>query len=367
MTAPLSALVAALFQPTGAPRARGAMGAELELIPIHAASRRRALPSPDARGAGTADVVRRAGARAGWLESTDAYGAPSWRTGTSARAGRISYEPGGQLEISSPVFDSAEELIAFLANVVGVLRTAAREDDIELLATGVDPFNPIDDVPLVLHAPRYDRMTAHFERIGPSGIRMMRQTASLQLNVELGPRPLERWRLLNALAPYLTAAFATSRTYAGEATDFASYRAHLWQTLDPSRTGMPYDANDPVGAYARFAGAATRILDDDAAHLTTLFPEVRPRGYYELRSLDAMELDDAARAIRLIHALVTDEERARAALEITGEPDVALLATAARDGLRDAVLRSRVDALFALAALTGRGGDAATPTSRSRR
>lgn len=367
MTAPLSALVAALFQPTGTPRASGAIGAELELIPIHAASRRRAAPRADARGPGTTEVVRRAGVRAGWLESADAYGAPSWRTQDSTRAGRISYEPGGQLEISSPVFDSAEELIAFLTDVVGALRTAASEHGIDLLTVGVDPFNSIDDVPLVLHAPRYDRMTAHFERIGPSGIRMMRQTASLQLNVELGPRPLERWRLMNAIAPYLTAAFATSRTYAGEATGYASYRAHLWQTLDPSRTGIPYDADDPVAAYARFAAAATRILDDDAAHLTTLFPEVRPRGYFELRSLDAMELDDAARAIRFVHALVTDEERARAALEIVGEPDPALLSAAARDGLRDATLRSRVDALFTLAALTEPGDDDATPTSRSRR
>lgn len=367
MTAPLSALVAALFRPSDPPRPSGAIGAELELIPIHSASRRRALPVADARGPGTVDVVRLAAGQAGWTESSDAYGAPSWRTGNSAMGGRISYEPGGQLEISSPVFDSADALIAFLTNTVGALRAAAREHGIELLAVGVDPFNSIDDVPLVLHAPRYDRMTAHFERMGPSGIRMMRQTASLQVNVELGPRPLERWRLLNALAPYLTAAFATSRVYVGETTDYASYRAWLWQTLDGSRTGVPYDADDPIGAYTQFAAAATRILDDDAAHLTTLFPEVRPRGYFELRSLDAMELDDAARAIRLIHALVTDEERARAALEMVGDPDAALLATAARDGLRNATLRSRVDALLALTAEAEPGDGVATPTSRARR
>lgn len=363
MTASLSDLVAALFQPAGAPRAAGDIGAELELIPIHAATRRRALPTADARGPGTIDVVRAASARHGWQETTDAYGAPSWRVGDGTHPGRISYEPGGQFEISSPVFATAGALIEFLAGTVGALRHAAREHGIALLAVGVDPFNPIEDVPLVLHAPRYDRMTAHFERIGPSGVRMMRQTASLQLNVELGPQPFERWRLLNALAPYLTAAFATSAAYAGEATPYASYRAHLWQTLDPSRTGIPYDAHDPVGAYTRFASAATRMLDDDAAHLTTLFPDVRPRGYYELRSLDAMELDDAARAIRLVHALVTDPERARAALDLIGAPDPALLAAAAREGMRHATLRTRVEGLLALTA----PDDGATATSPPRR
>lgn len=364
MTASLTALVEPLFRPAAAPRARGAIGAELELIPVHVATHRRALPTAGARGHGTVELIRLAAGRHGWHEAIDTYGAPSWDIGTGVNRGRITYEPGGQIEISSPVFEAPDALIAFLAEIVVQLREAARSHGIELLALGVDPFNPIDDVPLVLLAPRYERMTAHFERVGPSGIRMMRQTASLQLNVELGPTPLERWRLLNALAPYLTAAFATSHAYAGETTPYASYRAHLWQTLDPSRTGLPYDAADPVGAYTRFATTASRILHDDAAHLTTLFPEVRPRGYYELRSLDAMEPDAAARVIRLVHTLVTDDDRARAALDIVGEPDPTLLATAAHDGMHDATIRERVDALFTVLSPDGGG---ATATSRSRR
>lgn len=363
MTTSLHTLVDALFQPALARQAPGAIGAELELIPVHAATRRRALPLADDRGGGTIDVVRLAGGRHGWREATDRYGAPSWHIGRAPRAGRISYEPGGQIEISSPVFDAPDALIGFLAGTVTALRGAADDKGIELLAVGVDPFNPIDDVPLVLHAPRYDRMTAHFERIDPAGVRMMRQTASLQINVELGPHPLERWRLLNAIAPYLTAAFATSAAYAGRATGYASYRAHLWQRLDPSRTGIPYDATDPVGAYARFAATAARILDDDAAHLSTLFPEVRPRGYFELRSLDAMEPDVAGRAIRLVHALVANEDRARAALAIAGDPDRALLPIVARAGMQDTTIRARVDALLAL---TSPDVDAATATFRPR-
>jgi glutamate--cysteine ligase len=360
----LRTLVEGLFRPPATLRNPGSIGAELELIPVHAATRRRALPVTGERGTGVVEVVRAAASAPGWVEATDAYGAPSWRIAEPAGTGHISFEPGGQIEISSPVFDDAASLVAFLRQTVGALRDAAEAHGIELLTVGVDPYNPIDDVPLVLHAPRYDRMTAHFERIGPSGVRMMRQTASLQLNVELGARPLDRWRLFNALAPYLVAAFATSSEYAGAETRYASYRAHLWQTLDASRTGLPYDADDPVGAYHRFAVGAGRILGDDAAHLTTLFPEVRPRGYFELRSLDAMPLDAAERAIRMVHALVTDDALARAALDTVGEPDAALLGVAARDGLRDATIRARVEALLAL---TAPDADAATATSRSRR
>jgi glutamate--cysteine ligase len=251
--------------------------------------------------------------------------------------------------------------------VVDALRTAGDAHGIDLLACGVDPFNRIQDVPLVLHAPRYERMTAYFERVGPAGVQMMRQTASLQLNVELGPEPLERWRLLNALAPYLTAAFANSRSYAGKDTGCASYRAHLWQVLDPSRTGLAYDAEDPVGAYARFAERAGRILDDDAAHLTTLFPEVRPRGYFEIRSLDAMELDDVERAIALVHALLERPGASIAALAITGEPDPSLLPMAAREGCENAVLASRGLALTSLASPPSpHAGDASARPARGR-
>lgn len=354
MTDSLRTLVERLFQPGDTARPAGAIGAELELIPVYAGTGSRALPQPDANGGGTIAMIRTAASGVAWREVSDGYGAPAWMLDDAGSAtGRISYEPGGQLEISSPVCDTPTQLMGWLRRVVGALRVAGDAHDIDLLACGVDPFNRIQDVPLVLHAPRYERMTAYFERIGPSGVQMMRQTASLQLNVELGPDPLERWRLLNALAPYLTAAFANSRSYAGKDTGCASYRAHLWQALDPSRTGLAYDARDPVGAYARFAERAGRILDDDAAHLTTLFPEVRPRGYFEIRSLDAMELDDAERAITLVHALLEHPGATAAALAIVGEPDASLLPIAARDGCESPHLASRVQSLMALVSLPG--------------
>lgn len=337
----LRPLVAPLFTPAAAHPAT-AIGAELELIPLHA-ERCRPVPMHDANGApGTVTMLRYAADIGGWREARDAYGAPDWHL---PDGGRISFEPGGQLEIASPVFDAPAPLIAFLHDTVALTRAAANVFGIDLVATGVDPCNDIARVPLQLTAPRYRRMQAWFDAIGPSGARMMRQTASLQLSFELGEQPFDRWRLLNALAPYLTAAFANSRRYAGTDSGFASYRAHLWRTLDPSRTGIPYDANDPVGAYTRFAAMAGRILPDDAAHLTTLFPEVRPRGYFELRTLDAQDGAALDRAITFVHTLVTDERAASAAASAVGAPNPALLEVAARDGLDDPHLAAGVTAL----------------------
>lgn len=338
--------VATLFTRRSEPRPDSAIGAELELIPVNAETRRRVGIEPTWDHAGTAEVIRVVARDRGWSEATDDYGGPCWRV---TDGGRISYEPGGQIEISSPVCDSTDELVSLLHEIVEPLRQSAASLGVALLAVGVDPYNAINDAPVQLHAPRYDVMARHFNKIGPSGVRMMRQTASLQINLELGPRPLERWRLLNALAPYLTAAFANSRYYAGKDTGNESYRSLLWQHLDPSRTGLPYDAQRPIDAYTTFTERAARILNADAEHLTTLFPEVRPRGYFELRSIDAVELERAALAIRFVSALISSERTTHDALHLLGEPDPALLHTAATIGRADPLIDSRITDLELIA------------------
>jgi glutamate--cysteine ligase len=342
----LSTLVERLFQPAAKERPDGAMGAELEVIPIRTRTRRRVPINATQEGPGSADIAREAARIEGWQEETDEYGAPKWNM---PDGGRLCYEPGGQFEVVSPVFASAVDLSTDLRKVLGVLRASAASADVQLLALGIDPYNTIESVALELHAPRYDAMTEYFNRIGEAGVRMMRQTASLHVSVELGPHAMQRWRLLNSLAPYLIALFANSSSYGDRPTGYASYRAHQWQTLDPTRTGLPFDSTDPIGAYTRFAANAGRILTEASAHLTTLFPEIRPRGYFEIRSLDAMEPDRIEQALQFISTLVHDTDAAAAASRIVGAPDSSLLARAALNGRSDSLLKARIAQLEQLA------------------
>lgn len=339
---PMRALVTALFEPGANAKPDGTIGAELELIPVRDRSDRRVRIASGDDGVGTAEIIRTSVLSKTWNEIADAYGAPSW---LAPDGSRISFEPGGQLEISSRVFRSPQALAISLADTVGALRESAAAHHVTLLTLGVDPYNEIDEVALELHAPRYELMTRHFNSIGPSGARMMRQTASLQVSIELGAKPMQRWALLNALAPYLVAAYANSPDYARRPVGYVSYRSHLWQTLDHSRTGLPFEAGDPIGAYERFARGASRILDDDAAHLTTLFPEIRPRGFFEIRSMDAMEPGRLETALRFIHGIVHDSDTAAEARRIVGEPDAAMLARAVQQGRSDPVIAERLDAL----------------------
>jgi glutamate--cysteine ligase len=244
---------------------------------------------------------------------------------------------------------------------------------IELVARGVDPYNDIDAVPLQLHRDRYAGMTRYFDSIGPSGVRMMRQTAALQINLERGEDPKSRWRLLNSLAPIVVALFASSRQYARKRTEWASYRAQLWRTLDPSRTGIVYD-DEYVERYLRFAldatamrsgggGVAYRAFrewmtepavgrDDWLFHLSTLFPEVRPKEFFELRSADTIEPVALAAPMVFVTSLVYDEEGADRAIELIGAPNEKLLERAGRLGLADPDIR-RIASRLVVVALDG--------------
>jgi len=345
-----------LFSPVKSKTPR-AVGVEIELIPVHAETRTPALPG-SAGTSSTAGIISRLAQRHGWLEESAENDPPLWtlRDGT-----RISFEPGGQIEISSTPHATASSVIDSTRALITVLKAAMTTEGIELLARGVDPYNDIDAVPLQLHRDRYERMTRYFESIGPSGIRMMRQTAALQINLERGEDPQFRWRLLNDLAPIVTALFANSRDYAGKPTEWASYRSHLWRTLDPSRTGIIYAEPGHVEKYLSFALDAFAMRSGGSGrryrtfrqwmqepgvdetewlfHLSTLFPEVRPKEYFELRSADTIESAQLFAPVVFVTGLVYDENSAVAATEILGLPDPVLLLRAGSQGLKDREVR----------------------------
>lgn len=352
-----------LFAPSSAAMT---IGAELELIPVDETAKG---PVPIVSDTQTSLVasLRRCAVRNDWKESGKTS-PPCWSTNDGSR---VSFEPGGQIEISSAPQPSCSALIDSLQRVAGELADAAREDHIELLAFGADPYNDITSVPLQLDGDRYARMTRYLNARGEFGARMMRQTAALQINVEHGPKPLERWRLLNTLAPYLVAIFANSSRYADRDTGHASYRAHFWRELDRGRTGLPFDTADAPSRYAEFAlnagalraenGAGEKrsfrsligdeeiTRDDWLFHLSTLFPEVRPKEYFEIRSPDVIAPRDVAAPLTFVAALVYDEQAANAAMALLGDPDEDLLHTAGRLGLRDPAIHVAADELSRIA------------------
>ncbi len=360
-----------LFSPTSPPTPH-AIGLELELIPFHRTTHARALATGDDR-ASTAELLSKLGQRERWSEQSIGGDPPFW---TLRDGGSISFEPGGQLEISTAPQSTASAVIDSTQYLAAALRKTMSNAGIELAARGVDPYNDIDAVPLQLHHERYAGMTRYFDSIGPSGVRMMRQTAALQINLERGEDPEFRWRLLNALAPIVVALFANSRQYAGKRTEWASYRAQLWRTLDTSRTGIVYDQRSPPTRYLAFSLDAVAMrsgrdgtgyrkfrewMTDPAVnredwlfHLSTLFPEVRAKEFFELRSADTIEPEALAAPVVFVTGLVYDDASAKSAADLIGAPSEILLERAGRLGLADPEIRRLASRLVVLALEGGR-------------
>ena len=337
-------------------------GAELELLAFDDRTHAIAPIFSSAGCAGSIEIARDVGRRLSWHETISDKGVPRFLGGAG---GSFTFEPGGQLEYASAVHASVDAVLRELCVVESQLRASAEEHGVTLLATGVDPYNGAADAPLQLTAERYVRMARHFATIGADGARMMRQTASLQINVG-GISALDTWHVANAIAPWLAAMFANSPRYASAETGCASYRAETWRGVDARRTGL-FSGDDPVGEYTAFALDAPAFLADESAprfadlpldrctedalktHLTTLFPEVRPRGYLELRSLDALDDADRRAAMALVAGVLGDEPAARDARALLGDADAALLCRAGREGMRDATIASRMDDLMEIA------------------
>lgn len=314
------------------------------------------------------EVVRGCARALGWIERAGPHGLPSWRT---ADGGHITFEPGGQVELASPVCPDLTTLAASVRDTLDALGVAFDRAGVRLLARGLDPVTPLSATRRFLAGERYRRQEAHYDRRGEAGRRMMRQSLALHVNVDVPSAGIDAWWAANALTPTLTALFANSPRCDGRETGWRSARSALWRALDPSRTGVfgieptalpaARTREAAVRRYAHFAARAEvfafgpladppitleRALAtgpvseaDLSNHFTTLFPEVRPRGYLELRSIDALPLRWVLMPVACVVGLLFDTAARTHLSRDVAPADVARLERAGRSGVRDPEVR----------------------------
>jgi glutamate--cysteine ligase len=92
-----------------------------------------------------------------------------------------------------------------------------------------------------------------------------------------------------------------------------------------------------------------RTRADWELHVSTLFPEVRPKGFFEIRSADMVNPRWIAAPVAFISGLVYDESAAAQAAELICHSDHSLLVRAGRDGLHDPAIASVARELSLLA------------------
>ncbi len=285
----------------------------------------------------------------------------------------VTLEPGGQIELSTPPGADVLVAVAALRQDRAALSRRLAEEGLGSVPLGTDLARP---VARVNPGARYRAMEQHFDALGcaGSGRAMMSATAALQVNLDAGPTGAwdERMSLVRSLVPVLVALSSTSPYLGGRSSGWHSMRQGIWQGIDHGRSD-PVPGGEPTDAWAHYALEAPVMLvrsgdqlqavtgrvsfahwlrnptvlgrpattHDLDYHLTTLFPPVRPRGYLEIRCVDAMP-DRWWPAMAAVTATLMDDPVAADTAADLCAPVAASWESAARAGLRDPDVRTAV-------------------------
>ncbi|KLO28055.1 glutamate--cysteine ligase [Mycolicibacter heraklionensis] len=318
--------------------------------------------------------------RPGWAEIGDVLQSLPALPGRSV----VTLEPGGAVELSGPPLTGAPAAIEAMAADQAVLRAAFADAGLGLVQLGADPLRPTERIN---PGERYAAMEQFFaaSHTGSAGAAMMTSTASVQLNLDAGPRSgwADRVRLAHALGPTMVAIAANSPLLAGEFSGWRSTRQRVWSRLDSARCGpvLGLDGTDPATDWARYAlkapvmlvhtpeaipvsryvpfadwadgrvrlGGRRAGIEDLDYHLTTLFPPVRPRGWLEIRYLDSVDDTLWPALVFTLAALLDDPVAADSAAEAVA-PVATAWDVAARIGLADPRLQAAAERCVGLVA-----------------
>ena len=287
-------------------------------------------------------------------------------------AATISLEPGGQFELSGAPLPSTHGTCQELTQHLAELREISEALDLVWLSIGRNPFVPSGEMPW-MPKQRYAVMRNYLPKRGSMGIDMMVGTGTVQTNLDYSSEAdmAMKMRVGMAASPILTALFANSPLANGTPTGYLSTRALIWQHTDPDRSGIlpavfqedfsyqdyvDYALDVPMffiyraGHYIDCAGYSFREFlsrglegerpteADWALHLTTIFPEVRLKGYLELRMADAGAPDMICALSALTRGMFYDATALSEAVlllqNLTAEELPSLIHEAAQVGLR---------------------------------
>ncbi|MEQ1509673.1 MAG: glutamate--cysteine ligase [Sphingopyxis sp.] len=237
--------------------------------------------------------------------------------------GNVSLEPAGQLELSGAPLINLHQTCAETGRHLKQVKEIGAELGLGFMGMGMWPDKRRDELP-VMPKRRYAIMLRHMPRVGTMGLDMMLRTCTVQTNLDYASEAdmVQKFRVSLALQPIATALFANSPFLEGKPNGYLSYRSHIWTDTDPARTGMlpfvfdegfgyeryvDYMLDVPMyfvfreGKYIDAAGQSFRDFlngtlpalpgelpsrSDWMDHLSTAFPEVRLKGYLEMRGAD---------------------------------------------------------------------------------
>ncbi len=314
------------FHQAGKPRDRWRVGTEYEKVGIDR-STGKAISYSGPRG--VESILKRLIDRFGWEpEEQDGH-----IIALSRDNAQITLEPGGQIELSGEPCDSIHCTYAEFTQHIRELLQVSEPLDVVFLGLGMQPVSRLEEIEWVPKK-RYRIMAPYMLKVGRLGHRMMKQTATVQANIDYRDEKdaMAKFRTGMGLTPIFIAMFANSPICDGQLNGYRSFREHIWTDTDKARSGMLKFAFSPDVSFDHYVEYALDVpmyfiirnknyidmtgttfrqfltygrngeratLEDWHDHLTTLFPETRIKRYIEVRCADSQppELMPALSAI----------------------------------------------------------------------
>jgi len=234
----------------------------------------------------------------------------------------ITLEPGGQLELSGKPLRTIHETCSEFQGHLSLMKRVCEPLGIVWLGLGINPIHGVGEIPQ-MPKQRYRIMRSYLPTRGTLALDMMYATATVQANFDFASEAdmVAKLRMALGVTPIVSAIFANAGLSEGKANGYVSRRLHIWQHMDPDRSGLLPIAFEAGFGYREYVEWALDIpmffvvrdgryeaangmtfrrfmaegkageratLDDWARHLTTLFPEVRLKGVIEVRGADAV-------------------------------------------------------------------------------
>jgi glutamate--cysteine ligase len=345
------------------PESEWVVGTEVERVGVDAATAE-AIPFSGPRGVEA--ILRGMCEEFGWSPVLE----EGRVIGLSRGDADITLEPGGQIELAGQPFRSLHEGAAELAAHGAELSAVAASLGVRFVGLGIQPVTKLDEIEWVPKE-RYGIMGPYMGQVGTLGQRMMKQTATVQVNLDFASEAdaIEKMRVGVGIGPILNAMLANSSISEGRLNGYLSYRGHVWTDTDAARCGiLPFlfaegagvvdyvewaldapmyfvkrdgDYLDLTGVpFRRFwqeGAAGTRaMVGDFALHLSTLFPEVRLKTWLELRMADSPPPDSLLALSAIAKGLLYEDDCRQAAWDLVKGWELSLrlelLETVARAG-----------------------------------
>jgi len=153
-----------------------------------------------------------------------------------------SIEPGGQIEWASTPRRSLHDVQIELNSHQTRLNQLFTTNQLETIDLAVEPIYLPSEIDFIDHK-KYKLMHELFLRTGKHGPWMMRNTTSVQVNIDiLSKTDAEEMAFLaDCLTPFCVLLFANGPFMAGKPANNSNHRYNFWNDTDPSRCGDLFD------------------------------------------------------------------------------------------------------------------------------